>query len=284
MLTKRILVNKLKKETKELENQIKYRKLYNIRNYGIQLLIKSGIALNHALPFIVAAFIIGHSKLMEEGNPFKIELVSQKANLETIDTSSGKHIKNISYDFDYDDKILEYSTGWIINEKGLYQRTITSYRLDKEFDLYDTEKILSMTKEEIEKSLIITNINTIQKNTLSSYDYIYDEDALIFTNHTLSDENTIERYENLSENALQVIYFIILTFAGGTALRLLEKKLIKKNMGDKLKEYIPLYRQISKEELEEMKKMLEIKKQNLSLITSTENEDNKSYQYKLRRG
>ena len=284
MLTKRNLVNKLKKETKELENQIKYRKLYNIRNYGIQLLIKSGIALNHSLPFIVAAIIIGHSKLMEEGNPFKIELVSQKANLETIDTSSGKHIKNISYDFDYDDKILEYSTGWIINEKGLYQRTITSYRLDKEFNLYDTEKILSMTKEEIEKSLIITNINTIQKNTLSSYDYIYDEDALIFTNHTLSDENTIERYENLSENALQVIYFIILTFAGGTALRLLEKKLIKKNMGDKLKEYIPLYRQISKEELEEMKKMLEIKKQNLSLITSTENEDNKSYQYKLRRG
>ena len=141
-----------------------------------------------------------------------------------------------------------------------------------------------MTKEEIEKSLIITNINTIQKNTLSSYDYIYDEDALIFTNHTLSDENTIERYETLSENALQVIYFIVLTFAGGTALRLLEKKLIKKNMGDKLEEYIPLYRQISKEELEEMKKMLEIKKQNLSLITSTENEDNKSYQYKLRRG
>ena len=55
-------------------------------------------------------------------------------------------------------------------------------------------------------------------------------------------------------------------------------------MGDKLEEYIPLYRQISKEELEEKKKMLEIKKQNLSLITSTENEDNKSYQYKLRRG
>ena len=117
MLTKRNLVYKLKKETKELENQIKYRKLYNIRNYGIQLLIKSGIALNHALPFIVAAIIIGHSKLMEEGNPFKIELVGQKANLETIDTSNGKHIKNISYDFDYDDKILEYSTGWIINEK-----------------------------------------------------------------------------------------------------------------------------------------------------------------------
>ena len=56
-------------------------------------------------------------------------------------------------------------------------------------------------------------------------------------------------------------------------------------MRDKLKEYKPLFRKINKEELEEMKKVLELRKQNLAMITPSENVDNENngYAYRLRR-
>lgn len=285
MMDKNQLVDKLTNDTTQLENKIEHRKLYNIRNAVVRALIKSGIVIDYALPFILATMIIAHSQTAKGNAPFKTDDITEKAGIETIDTSNGTHIEHLSYDFSYDNEILEHSTGWFVNDRGLYQRTVTSYRISDDIDLSDIDKVLTMSKEEIDNILVITNVRTIQKNTLSSEDYIYDEDALIIINHTSSEEQTITRPETSGENALHSIWFIILSLCWGNNVRNIEKLFVKTYMRDKLREYEPLFRKINKEELEEMKKILELRKQNLAMITPSENVDNENngYAYRLRR-
>ncbi len=275
------LVKKLTYDVRKLENKIEHRKLYNIRNCIIKTLIKSGIAVDYALPFIITAIIVASGEAAKGDLPFHIDEVAEKACVETIDTSNGTHIEHISYDFDYDEEIIEHSTGWVKKDKNLYERTLTSYRLSDDIDLSDTNKVLSMTKEEIEKILVVTNIKTISKNTLTPEDEMYDEDALIIINHTESEEDTITRKETTGENVLNSILYIILTLCWGASLGSLGKIFIKTYFRDILRECEPLFTPINKDDLEAMKRMLEVKKENLSMIS--ENENNSNYSYKLRK-
>lgn len=279
------LVNKLSRDVKKLENKIEHRTLYNIRNMVVKTLLKSGIAIDYALPFILASIVIAHSYSAKGDAPFHIDEITEKASIETIDTSSGVHLEHVSYDFSYDDELIEYSTGWITNDKGLYERTVTSYRISDEIDLSETDKILSMSKEKIENILVVTNIQTIRKNTLTPEDKIYDSDALIVVNHSESEDETIARQETSSENVWHSIWFIIMALCWGNNVRNIEKLFVKTYIRDKLREYEPLFRQINKEELETMRKILEVKKQNLAMIDETSNNigESEGYPYRLRK-
>ena len=142
MIDNNELMKKLTKDANRLQNKIEHRKLYNIRNAVVRSLIKSGIAVDYALPFIIVAMIIANAQTSKGNAPFRVDEIVEKAGIETIDTSSGIHLEHLSYDFDYDDELIEYSTGWIVNEQGLYERTVTSYRLNDDIDL---EKIFVKT-------------------------------------------------------------------------------------------------------------------------------------------
>lgn len=279
------LFNKLSKDVERLQNKIEHVRLYNIRNYVVKALIKSGIVVDYALPFILATIIIANSQISKGDAPFHIDEVTEKAGIETIDTSSGIHVEHISYDFSYSDEVLEHSTGWVINDNGLYERIVTSYRLNDQINLSDTEKILSMSKEEIEDILVVTNIKTIRKSNLTPEDNIYDSDALIVINHTESEDEFITRSETTSENVWHSIWFVIMALCWGNNVRNIEKLFVKTYIRDKLREYEPIFRPINKDELESMKKVLEMKKQNLSMIdASLENvNENNGHTHILRR-
>ena len=279
------LVSKLTKDANKLQNKIQYRKFYNIRNLLVKSLLKSGIALDYALPFIAATIIIGWAKTASGDAPFRIDEIEEPAEIEMIDTSSGIHIEHISYDFSYEDELIEYSTGWIKNDKGLYERTVTSYRLNDELDLSDTEKIMSMSKEEIDQALVITNIKTIKKNTLNPEDIIYDKDATIVVNHYESLDETITRLETSGENIWNSIYYIVLSLCWGNNFKSIGNLFIKTYIRDKLEEYVPLFRPITKEELETMKKILKVKQENLAMINGESNnfETREGHSYRLRK-
>lgn len=279
------LVKKLTKDIDRLQNKIEHRKLYNIRNFVVKVLLKSGIAIDYALPFIFAAIIIANSQASKGNAPFRIDEIIEKAGIETIDTSNGIHIEHISYDYNYDDELIEHSTGWIINEKGLYERTVTSYRLNDEFDLEDTQKIMSMTKEGVDQALVITNIKTIMKNTLTPEDSFYNSDAIIVINHSESEDETFTRLETKSENAWHSIWFIVGMLLWECNFRNIEKLFVKTYIRDRLREYEPLFRQINKEELETMRKILKAKHENLSMIKSESDtlEKVEEYSRRLRR-
>ena len=285
MLSNNELVKRLTDDVNRLQNKIEHRNLYNIRNFVVETLLKSAIAIDYALPFILAAIIVANSQASKGNAPFRIDEIIEKASIETIDTSSGIHLEHISYDFSYSDELIEHSTGWIINDKGLYERTVTSYRLNDEINLEDTEKIMSMTKEEVDQALVITNVRTIKKNTLTPEDSIYNSDAIIVINHSESEEETFTRLETASENVLYSIWYIVLALCWGNNFRNIEKLFVRTYIRDRLRAYEPLFRQINKEELEKIKKILEVKKENLAMINSeSKNVDEKErYPYGLRR-
>lgn len=285
MISNNELVEKLTNDVNRLQNKIEHRNLYNVRNFVIKALLKSGIAIDYALPFILAAIIIANSQASKGDAPFRIDEITEKAGIETIDTSSGIHLEHISYDFSYDDELIEHSTGWIINDKGLYERTVTSYRLNDEINLEDTEKIMSMTKEEVDQALVITNVRTIKKNTLTPEDSIYNSDAIIVINHSESEEETFTRLETTSENVWHSIWYIVLALCWGNNFRNIEKLFVRTYIRDRLREYEPLFRQINKEELETMRKILKVKQENLAMIDSESKNigEKEGYSYRLRR-
>ena len=265
------LVNKFSNDVKRIENIIKHRNIYNARNFAIRALIKSGIAIDYALPFILMGIIVAHLQTLKGDAPFHIDEITEKANIETIDTSSGKHLEYISYDNTYSDESLEYSTSWVINENGLYERTITSYRLNDEIDLSDTQKVLSMSKEEVEDILVITNIKTIRKKSLDIEDKIYDESCLIITNHIESEEYTKTRMETSGENVAHSLFFIVLALSWGNSFRKIEKIFVKTYIRDRLRKYEPLFKRVSEEEIEIMKAMLKIKQENFAMLDESDN-------------
>lgn len=284
MIDNNELMKKLTKDANRLQNKIEHRKLYNIRNVVVGSLIKSGIAVDYALPFIIVAMILANAQISKGNAPFRVDEIVEKAGIETIDTSSGIHLEHLSYDFDYDDKLIEYSTGWIVNEQGLYERTITSYRLNDAIDLENKEKIFEMTKDDIDNALVITNIKTVKKNYLTPEDEIYTSDAIIVIDHSKSEEETITRLETKSENFWFSLLYIVLVLCYGNNIRFLEKIFVKTYIRDKLREYEPSFRKINKEELDTMKEILKIKQENLSMLNSDNNTSGiDGYSYKLRR-
>ena len=260
------LIEKLTNDINKLQNKIKHRKIYNVRNFVIKSLIKNGIAFDYALPFIVSAMILASSPLEEGNAPFQIDEVVQKAEIEMIDTSSGRHLEYISYDTSCDDKLIEYSTGWIINNYGLYERTVTSYRLNYEVNLEETEKILSMTKAELEGILTVTNVRTIQKNSLDPEDSIYDDDAIIVVDYIESNDKTLTRLETNRENISHSFLCVLLTLILGWCIVCGKKVIFKTYIRDQLRGYASYFRQINEEELEKMKKILELEQKNLSML------------------
>ena len=283
MIDNNELMKKLTKDANRLQNKIEHRKLYNIRNAVVRSLIKSGIAVDYALPFIIVAMIIANAQTSKGNAPFRVDEIVEKAGIETIDTSSGIHLEHLSYDFDYDDELIEYSTGWIVNEQGLYERTVTSYRLNDDIDLENKEKILEMTNVDIYNALVITDIKTVKKNALNPEDQIYNSDAIIVIDHSESEEETITRLETKSENFWHSLWYIVLVLSYGNNVRLLEKIFVKTYMRDKLREYEPSFRKINKEELDTMKKILKMKQENLSMLNNDNNSSIDGYSYKLRR-
>jgi len=239
-----VLVNKLIEDEKKLKYKIEKRNLYNIKSLPLKLLIKSGIAIDCALPYILATIILSNTPLFNENSPFFTDKIIEKARVETIDTSNGFHIEHLSYDYYYSDKFLEHSTGWVRNDEGLYERVVTSYKLNDDIDLTDTNKILSMTKEEIENIVEIEDVNKIEVSTIDPDDYIYDSDCLIVVNNFVSEKDFIIRDENASENIFYSLFYISLSLGLGYIFSGTKKFLFKNKFRDNLNYYNETLRSI----------------------------------------
>lgn len=284
MENKEELYKNLIKKEKSLQNIVAHPKFYNIRNYAVRVLLKSGIAIDYALPFLMSTIIAGSIQAKLNITPFIFDDKEVHPNIETIDTSSGYHLQNISYDFSYDEEAIEYTTGWKLNKNGLYERVLTSYRISNDIDITNVEKILAMSKAELDAALVVTNVEKIYKQTLNSDDMLYDSDAIIVTNNSeLSDEGMI-RKETETENLLYTLLFIVDLLVLGGGFKLLGNIFIKSQMRDKFREYQSYFQKISINDLERIKQIVEVEKQNLALLDDSTPNINEagSYIYKLR--
>ena len=156
MIDNNELMKKLTKDANRLQTKIEHRKLYNIRNAVVRSLIKSGIAVDYALPFIIVAMIIANAQTSKGNAPFRVDEIVEKAGIETIDTSSGIHLEHLSYDFDYDDELI---------------KTVKKNALNPEDQIYNSDAIIVIDHSESEEETI-TRLETKSENFWHSLWYI----------------------------------------------------------------------------------------------------------------
>lgn len=254
---------------KKIKKRIKYRKIINIRNFLIKKLIQSGIAIDYALPFIFSSIIIGTIQANQGNAPFKKDTIATKANIETIDTSNGTHIEHVLNENEKKTRSIEYSTGWKkINNN--YERIITSYKIDN-INLDQKEEIFNLSKKELDK-LRITDIQKISKKELKPEDEIYNKASTIITNYYKSNDVIITRKETTKENIVNSINYLIYVLSIGGIITVIGEKYTKKSIKDKLKKYASCLEIINKKDIEKVKKIIEIKQQNIQMIEDNTNE------------
>lgn len=261
MLNKEEMMKKLNKDAEALKKQIEHKKLCNLKNTLIRYLIKSGIVLDSFAPIIISATIncIIIINLDNDQNNKEI-----KASCKIIDTSTGIHMKNSSFDIKYDENSIEYSTGWKLNENGLYERIVTTYKIDDSIDLNNKEEIFDKSKQQLDEILQISNVETIQKNAL--FNDMYSEDMIIITQSKEDEKLKKIVSKDLPDKFFQYVFGISTTIIFSIVHQIFIGTKIKK----KLKQIIP--KDTSKIELETLKKVLKLKQENLDLLNDEQDE------------
>ena len=260
------LINQLTRKEQELENRIEYRYFYNARNIIATGLIKGFKVADFALPFLASAVIVGSTPQVKKNPPFHQDLITRQAFIETLDTSNGIHAYHLSYKENFQYEELKYSTGWVINDQGRYERTEEIYTPNKSIDLNDTEKVLSLTKDELDNTLAKTGTKHIEKNFLSPEDYLYQTDGIILAKATSRKDLSTLSLETEEEDLSNSFAIIGAWGALSTLLYFGKKKATKNGINNLLTRWEPTVRFLSKKELKDMKKRLELEKQNLELI------------------
>ena len=276
-------VEKLQKDIDLLNDKINPSKLQIIKRCAIKTMLNLGIAVEYSLPIILAFMIIFSVREKTGKIPFKIDKVVDKVSTEVIDTSTGIHVEFISKDNKYDKNSIEYSTGWELNELGLYERHSTIFQVDDDVDLTDYESILLMSEDELKNKFSIQDIKTITKSHLDDLDNIYNENTIVVTS-SKSLLNNFVRDETNKENILDSIIYVFSSLCLGGMVDALYFKVIGKKINSKIKSYKESFGPFNEEEVNYMLQMLEIKEANLKLFDDRDYEYDNNFTYrKVRR-
>lgn len=281
MINNEELIEKLTKNVKKIQDKIEFKNLYNIRNIVVQLLLKSGICIDFALPFITALIVILNISSVKDDLPFHIDEITVDANIETIDASNDGILDNSFYD----GEIVEYLTEWTMSDRGIYERVVTSYKLDDKLSSSDKSKVINMSKDELDKMFTVSNVKTINKDTLSDYYYLLDDSNTVIIIDHLKEKETITRLETKTENFVNSLNFLCLLVAIGNVIAVLKKLTLKDAIKNKLSEYDSYFKFIRKSELETMKKILQLRQENLMMLDDNYNNigEHEGYSYRLRK-
>ena len=283
MLDKKTLMYQLRKDVKDIENKINNKNLYNLKCKIMKFLIKNGIMIDYAIPFIVGGTILFNVMHLGNITPFITDKVNVKAKVETINTSTGIYKEKFSFDNDYDNSIkFQHSTGWKINSDNLYERILTTYKINDFLKIKSNEELLSLTKEEIEDMFIITNVEKIKKTVLEPDDYLYVDDMLFITTAFKNNQKTKIKNESLDANMIYTMAYLTVTFLIGLGIIKLQEKSINKCLRTKLKNLESQYKPITNKEIEFLNKIIEVKKENLILLDeSSKNINGNKQLYKI---
>lgn len=273
MLNKEKLLKNLEKDINNLENRINHRILYNFRNAIITFFIKSGIIIDKVLPFILSSIILFYGNKTKGKTPFICDKIKENATLITTVTSNNDDIKpKIEYTSYPYNKSIEYSTKWELNDNGFYERTITQYELNSFVNTLTIDEILEMTKDEIEKMFYILDIKTIQKKQLDKEDQIYKENLVIVNVYDTDTNHYRYRNETFKENAISTLMYLILSLLLGFSLKKVDKIIFKDYFIDRFNLLLINYKNIEKTEIDELRKIIKLKKENLLLLKEDNND------------
>lgn len=280
MNNKKKLLKKLRKEIITLEKHIENREVYNLKSSIMGAVIDAGIAIEYVLPYIFSALIMFQVNISDGNNPLKKDLVYDKLTVETVKTSNGLELDKIfdEYDESLNKDLLEYSTSWIINEYGLYERNITSYQVD---DINLNDSFLLLNKEELDKNYNVIDIKKIYKDKLNDEDKIYNQDLVIIKSIKEELDLNNPRYENIFEMTGEFLLYLISTILSGKIIKIVKKKYIKDRIKDNLTLLKEDYIILDEKDIPNLKRIIEIKNNNLQLFDEESDNNRKLIKKKV---
>ena len=207
-----------------------------------------------------------YGTIQNESDPENATLIT------TVTSTSNNLDSKIEYKSYPYNKSIEYSTKWKINDDGFYERTITQYELNSFVNTLTIDEILGMTKDEIEKMFYILDIKTIQKKQLDKEDQIYKENLVIVNVYDTDTNHYRYRNETFEENAISTLMYLILSLLLGFSLKKVDKIIFKDYFIDRFNLSLINYKNIEKTEIDELRKIIKLKKENLLLLKEDNND------------
>lgn len=243
----------------QINNPLKY----NVINFFKRGVANYKLAMANLMPYIVAIVITLPSAKALNRTPFITDEVKESINIVLIDSSNGKHDERLITG-NYVPVTLEYSTGWKINEYNLYERTQTRYILSG-VDINDHDFIFSMTKEELDNTLIPMEQQVITKETLTDEDKIHNEELI-----TICSLERTNAYKSVEEskmkNVLDTILYTVICVSIGKTLNGLGKVIFHDKFKNKVREEKLKYIVIDEKQMEILKAKLQLAEKDLELF------------------
>ena len=253
-------IEEITHNTNKLQSELKYYKLINIRNKILRILIKSGITVDYVLPFLCSMTICYQGANLK---PFHLDNIKTYASIKTIDTNK-IHLVKESYKMHYSENSVEYTTGFVKNN-DIYERTVTTYKLNKD-DIKNIDNFIKMTYDELNENLSIKKERIVQQKYLRKNDYLYMNDTTIVTK-SREDENKYKiKKQNKRDDLVDIFIYLFWSISMGLGIHEIKEKLISKHLRKKLKSKEDNYKDLSKVDLEDMKQILLLNKNNLQLF------------------
>lgn len=254
----------MKKEVEDLERQIKYNKLVNLKNALIRETLINGRRLQWLAPFILTACITaGGAKLIGMGFPFYMDDIEEFLYTKKEFDNTG----NIRYEEQYGkfDSIthqINHYTKWEDAGNGFYERRVESYQLS---DITDETVLQLFDKDNLTISDIFGNkVSSVKetKNNLTEEELMQGEyiEATIYK----KDENDyIMVKESIDDNIGWTMVYFLVTVLAEIFPAFYRIDVSKFDYNDAVYEIRKKY---SKVDVEKAKKLLEIKRDNYNRL------------------
>ena len=265
MITEEDILNKLKNDIKNKEDEINNKEAHNKKNRHIRNIINIGIKLDDILPYAVSAALLFPAYKSLGHTPLMVDTYPQKSYIEMIDSSNGDHFQNKVQSNDIFSSV-KYSTRWEINNYGFYERIETTYILNENIDLNNIEYILKMNKTQLDQTFYIMDTEIITEAREEDLNPLYNEDAIVIT-RVINTNETVIKNEKFETNFFTTLMYLITTYILGKGLKEVKKIIFQEYVKDYLEIKAIKYQEINERRIERLKQILELKKENLSLLS-----------------
>ena len=210
-MTKEELLKSYYDDYYNLKNKIDNNNKLSFKRIIVTSLIKSGIAIKYSLPYMMSLCILcSFNKIYNDKTLFKDNIKIFSNNIHTI-TSTGIEDTKKSYDINYSDNKLVYTTKWELDNNYYYKRVETIYDYEINSLCFNSTMFNIINKDFLDDNYKKKDIITYRKKELDINDQIYNNDMFIATCSNIDYDDYIIHKETTLENISNCLWIYIST-------------------------------------------------------------------------
>lgn len=248
----------IKNNIKHNQNIINKPYLCSVKSIIIKLLIKSGLFLDYAYPYILSSLILLNSSYFKNNKPFIPESKNRTRIEEIYDNHNKYEMNTNEEEFLSNKDLIIYTTPWeLIDNKYVCKKITLTININ-----YLNERNISQVLQ-------------MNYDQLLSYFSVYSEEAIFKDNSneeantiTIIYHRTIDNNKDIVKNNLNTLLYTILTILCGLGINKIDKIIIKSKIKDKLNELDNEPIIYGKDEIYRLNDIIQNEKSNLEFINN----------------